>query len=194
MYKILKYEVSSHTNKVRESTILRSFNDVAEKIWKCSLNKDCHLMSVMIDFLWYPKKKTSGIPKSVIIHIPQPETDDFEKFKKELEGYINGALEMEEVKAEDEYNIHRFNIHLRICDYDGNKVFPSTQYPISDIPICISDIQDQKKKYNSDLVYRFILKDGDKEYSRVETKLKYIDSNFWSNVILEMINMCIDET
>ena len=162
MYKILKYEVSSHTNKVRESTILRSFNDVAEKIWKCSLNKDCHLMSVMIDFLWYPKKKTSGIPKSVIIHIPQPETDDFEKFKKELEGYINGALEMEEVKAEDEYNIHRFNIHLRICDYDGNKVFPSAQYPISDIPICISDIQDQKKKYNSDLVYRFILKAGGK--------------------------------
>lgn len=31
MYKILKYEVSSHTNKVRESTILRSFNDVVEK-------------------------------------------------------------------------------------------------------------------------------------------------------------------
>ena len=193
MYTVLKYEISFYTNKVKESTILGSFDDVAEETWKCILNKDCELISVMVNFLCYPKGETSGIPKSAILFVLPPEKDDFEKFKKELEEYIDGAIETVEAKAEGEYKNHRFNMHLHICDYDGNKAFLSTQYPVSDISTCISYIQEQKKKYNSDLVYQFVLKDGDKEYCRVETKLKYIDSNFWSNIIPEMIDMCINE-
>ena len=193
MYTILKYEISFYTNKVKESTILGSFDDVAEETWKCILNKDYVLISVMINFLCYPKRETSGIPKSAILFVLPPEKDDFEKFKKELEEYIDGAIETVEAKAEGEYKNHRFNMHLHICDYDGNKAFLSTQYPVSDISTCISYIQEQKKKYNSDLVYQFVLKDGDKECSRIETKLKYIDSNFWSNIIPEMIDMCINE-
>ena len=192
MYTVLKYEISFYTNKVRESTILGSFDDVAEETWKCILNKDCELISVMVNFLCYPKGETSGIPKSAILFVLPPEKDDFEKFKKELEESINGALETVEAKAEGEYKNHRFNMHLHICDYDGNKAFLSTQYPVSDISTCISYIQEQKKKYNSDLVYQFVLKDGDKEYCRVETKLKYIDSNFWSNIIPEIIYMFIN--
>ena len=114
--------------------------------------------------------------------------------KYEISSYTNKMRESIAISsAEDEYKNHRFNIHLHICNYDGNEVFPSTQYPVSDISVCISDIQDQKKKYNPDLVYRFVLKDSGKEYSRVETKLKYIESNFWSNIIPEMIDMCINE-
>lgn len=113
--------------------------------------------------------------------------------KYEISSHTNKVREMVEVKAEDEYKNHRFYIHLHIYDYDGNESFLPTQYPVSDISTCISYIQDQKKKYNPDLVYQFVLKDSDKEYSRVETKLKYIDSNFWGNIILEMIDMCINE-
>lgn len=54
--------------------------------------------------------------------------------------------------------------------------------------------KNRKRNTIPDLVYQFVLKDGDKECSRVEeTKLKYIDSNFWSNIIPEMIDMCINE-
>lgn len=123
MYTILKYEISFYTNKVRESTILGSFDDVAEETWKCILNKDCDLISVMVNFLCYPKGETSGIPKSAILFVLPPEKDDFKKFKKELEESIDGALETVEAKAEDEYKNHRFNIHLHICDYDWNKAF-----------------------------------------------------------------------